>query len=153
MAKCNLNGVTLDEVKRNATNAFAAGIESGEIFAVEGCHSKNGNPMLKITGRNLRLKGFDGSTFVADGCILYNPPLIKGIIDLCDDSNDSLFIVKGAVTKTAPASKPSSDIVQSKAELEKELTEIKGKFFSLTEAEQKAAKSRMDEIEKALKTA
>lgn len=151
MAKCNLNGVTLDEVKRNATNAYAAGIESGEIFAVEGCHSKNGNPMLKITGRNLRLKDFNNHTFIAEGCILYNPPLIKAIIDLCDDSENSLHIIKGVVTKTAPA--PSSDTVVSKTELESEKAEIQKNYFSLKNKEKEAADARLETIEKLLKTA
>jgi len=152
MAKCNLNGVTLDEVMSNASNVYAAGISSGEIFSVDGCHSKSGKPMLRITGKNLRLKDFNGNNFKADGCILYNPPLIKEIIDLCDDSTDSIFIINGAVTKTAPAT-ATTDKVQPKSELEKEMAEIKAKFFSLTEAEQTAATARMKAIEAALKTA
>ena len=151
MAKCNLNGVTLDEVKRNASNAYAAGIESGEIFTVEGCHSKNGNPMLRVIGKNLRLKDFNGSTFIADGCILYNPPLIKAIIDLCDDSENSLHIIKGEVTTTAPA--PSSDTVVSKEGLKKEMDEIKANYFGLQQKEKEAADARLAAIEKMLKTA
>ena len=151
MAKVNLNGVTIEEINRNATNAYAAGIESGEIYSAEGCHSKNGNPMLKITGRNLRLKGFDGSTFIAEGCILYNPPIIKSIIEACDDSDDSIYIIKGVVSKTAPASKPTSDTVLSREELKKEMAAIQAKFFSLTDSEQETAKSRMAAIEAQLK--
>ena len=149
MAKCTLNGVTLDEVKRNASNAYAAGIESGEIFTVEGCHSKNGNPMLRVIGKNLRLKDFNGSTFIADGCILYNPPLIKAIIDLCDDSESSLHIIKGVVSKTAPA--PSSDTVKSKAELEKEKAELQKGYFNLKGEEKEAADARLAAIETLLK--
>ena len=151
MAKCNLNGITVEEINRNSTNAYAAGIDSGEIFSVEGCHSKNGNPMLRVIGKNLRLKDFNGSTFIADGCILYNPPLIKAIIDLCDDSENSLYITNGAVSKTAPA--PSSDTVQSKEELRKEKAELEKGYFNLKDEEQKAAKSRIDAIEALLKTA
>ena len=150
MAKCNLNGISIDEVNRNAANAYAAGIDSGEIFTVEGCHSKKGNPMLRVIGRALVCRGFDGSTFAADGCILYNPPIIKAIIDLCDNSDASIFIVGGTVTKTAPATATTSDTVVSKTDLQKEMDEIKAKFFQLSDAEQKAATARMKAIETAL---
>ena len=152
MAKCTLNGVTLDEVKRNASNAYAAGIESGEIFTVEGCHSKNGNPMLRVIGKNLRLKDFNGSTFIADGCILYNPPLIKAIIDLCDDSESSLHIIKGVVSKTAPST-TTSDTVVSKTDLQKEREEIQKGYFNLKGAKKEAADARLAAIETQLKTA
>ena len=152
MAILNLNGITLDEVKSSSSNAYAASISSGEIFRVVCRHSKNGNILLVIEGKALNCKGFNGDSFVADGCILYNPPLTKTIVEACDNSDASLFIVNGAVTKTAPAT-ATTDTVTSKAELEKEMTEIKAKFFSLTEADQKTAKARMDAIEKLLKTA
>lgn len=151
MAKCNLNGITLDEVKRNATNAYAAGIDSGEIHKVVCRHSKNGNVLLAVEGKALTCKDFNGSTFIAEGCILYNPPLVKAIIDLCDGSDASIFIIKGVVTKTAPASKPTSDIVQSKEELKKEKDELEGKFSLLKGKEKTAAKSRIDAIEAQLK--
>ena len=146
MAKLDLNGVTLDEVKSNANSSYAANIISGEIYSVVCRHSKNGNVLLAVEGKALSCKSFDGSSFVADGCILYNPPLTKTIVAACDDSESSLFIVKGAVTTTAPASKPSSDTVASKEELqaEKKKLELEGK---------KTAKSRIDAIEKTLKNA
>ena len=117
MAKVNLNGVTLDEVKRNSNNAFATNIVSGEILRVTCRHSKNNNILLAVEGKALTCKGFDGDTFVVEGCVLYNPPLVRGIIEACDDSENSLFIINGAVSKTAPASKPSTDTVE---ELKKE---------------------------------
>ena len=152
MAKLDLNGITLDEVKSNSSNAYAAGIDSGEIQKVVCRHSKKGNVVLSIEGKALYCKAFDGSTFIADGCILYNPPLTRCIVEACDDSNDSIYIIKGVVTKTAPSSKPTSDKVTPKAELEKEAEEIKGKLEKLTGAEQKTAKSRLAAIEKMLKT-
>ena len=151
MAKCNLNGITVEEINRNSTNAYAAGIDSGEIFSVEGCHSKNGNPMLRVMGKALNCRDFNNRSFIADGCVLYNPPLIKAIIDLCDDSTDSLHIIKGVVSKTAPA--PSSDTVRSKEELQKEKAELEKGYFGLKGEEQKAAKSRIDAIEALLKNA
>lgn len=151
MAKIDLNGVTLDEVKRNASNAYAASIISGEIHTVACRHSKNGNVLLAIEGKALTCKDFNGNNFVADGCILYNPPLTKSIVEACDDTDTPVFIIKGAVSKTAPASKPSSDTVQSKEELQKELTTLQAKFFQLSDIDQKAAKSRIDAIETALK--
>lgn len=151
MAKCNLNGVTLDEVKRNSTNAYAAGIDSGEIFSLEGCHSKKGNPMLRVVGKNLRLKDFNGNNFVADGCILYNPPLIKELIDHCDDSEVPIFIVAGVVSKTAPTT--SSDTVLSKEELQKEKEKLQASYFSLKGKEKEAAEARLAAIEGLLTTA
>ena len=153
MAKLDLNGVTVEEINRNATNAYAASITSGEIQKVVCRHSKNGNVLLAVEGKALTCKDFNNNSFVADGCILYNPPLTKTIVAACDDSDASIFIVKGVVTKTAPSSKPTSDTVLSKANLEKEAAEIKAKFFSLTPTEQETAKARIEAIEKALKTA
>ena len=150
MAKLDLNGVTLDEVKRNSTNAYAASIISGEIFSVACRHSKNGNVVLRIEGKALNCKGFNGDVFIADGCNLYNPPLTRCIVEACDDSTDSIFVVGGEVTKTAPATVTSDNVVP-KEELQKEMAEIKAKFFQLTEAEQKAATARMKAIETALK--
>ena len=153
MAKCSLNGITLDEVKSNSTNVYAASIINGEIYSVACRHSKNGNIVLVIEGKALSCKGFNGDTFVVDGCNLYNPPLTKMLVEACDDTDNSIFIVRGAVSKTAPASKPSSDKVVSKEELKKEKEEIEGKLEKLTGAEQKTAKSRLAAIEKMLKTA
>ena len=115
MAKLDLNGVTLDEVKRNSANAFASNIVSGEIFRVTCRHSKNNNVLLAIEGKALNCKSFDGGSFTADGCILYNPPLVKAIVEACDDSDTVVFIVNGAVS-TAPA---STDIVKPIEKLKK----------------------------------
>lgn len=153
MAILNLGSVTLDEVKNNANNAYAANIVSGEIHAVVCRHSKNDNVVLAIEGKALSCKSFDGSTFVADGCNLYNPPLTRAIVEACDGSDDSIYIVKGVVTKTAPSSKLMSDIVASKEELQQELAATKAKFSQLAEADQKSATARMKAIEVALKNA
>ena len=151
MAKIDLNGVTLDEVKSNANSSYAANIISGEIHAVSCRHSKNGNILLVIEGKALTCKSFDGSSFVVDGCILYNPPLTRAIVEACDDSTDSLHIIKGVVSKTAPA--PSSDTVKSKAELEKEKAELQKGYFNLKGEEKEAADARLAAIETQLKTA
>ena len=161
MAKCNLNGVTLDEVRSNASNSYAASIISGEIFSVEGLHSKNGNPMLRVIGKNLACKDFNGNGFAADGCILYNPPMIKAIIEACDDTDATIFIAKGAVSKTAPASKPTSDTVLSKEEETKEIdSKIKAlqKSIAVEEDNSKIAKlnaeiASLRDRKKTLKTA
>ena len=154
MAKVDLNGVTLDEVKRNSNSSYAASISSGEIYSVACRHSKNGNIVLVIEGKALTCKSFDGSSFTADGCILYNPPLTRAIVEACDDTDTPVFIIKGVVTKTAPApSKPSSDKVTPKAELEKEKDEIQKNFFSLKGKEKTAAEARLAAIETLLKTA
>ena len=115
MAKVDLNGITVEEINRNSNTAFAANIISGEIFRVTCRHSKNNNVILAVEGFALNCKGFDGSTFVTEGCFLYNPPLVRAIVESCDDSTDSLFIINGAVSKTAPAA--STDTVE---ELKKE---------------------------------
>ena len=151
MAKVELNGVTLDEVKRNSANAYAANIVSGEIFRVTCRHSKNNNVLLAIEGKALTCKSFDGSSFVSDGCILYNPPLTKIIVESCDDSTDSIYVINGAVTKTALV--PSSDTVLSKAELEKEKQELQTNYFGLKADQKAAADARLAAIEKLLKTA
>ena len=111
MATLYLGSVTVEEINRSANNAYAANIISGEIFRVTGRHSKNNNILLAVEGFALHCKSFDGGSFTAEGCILYNPPLIKAIIEACDDSENSLYIVAGTVTKTAPAA--STDIVVS----------------------------------------
>ena len=113
MATLVLNGITLDEVKRNANNSYAASISSGEIHRVVCRHSKNNNVLLAIEGKSLNCKGFDGGSFTADGCILYNPPLVRQVVEACDNSDDVIFIVNGAVSKTAPANNASTDIVVS----------------------------------------
>ena len=115
MAKCNLNGITVEEINRNSTKAFAANIVSGEIFQVVCRHSKSGNILLVVEGKALTCKGFDGNTFIADGCILYNPPLTKQIVEACDDSDTVVFIVNGAVSKTAPASTDTVVSIDKKA--------------------------------------
>ena len=154
MAKCNLNGVTLDEVKSNSSNVYAASITSGEIFSVVCRHSKNGNIVLSIEGKALACKGFNGDTFVVDGCFLYNPPLTRALVEACDDSNDSIYIIKGAVTKTAPATATTtSDTVVSKTDLQKEREEIQKGYFNLKGAKKEAADARLAAIETQLKTA
>ena len=153
MAKCNLNGVSLDEVKRSANNAYAAGIDSGEIFSVACRHSKNGNILLAVEGKALTCRDFNGNTFLCDGCILYNPPLTRAIVEACNGDDASIFIVGGEVSKTAPATATSSDTVLSKEELQKEAAEIKAKFFNLKGAEKAAAEARLEAIETQLKTA
>ena len=110
MAKIELNGITVEEINRSSMSAFASNIVSGEIFKVTCRHSKSGNILLAIEGKSLNCKGFDGGNFVADGCVLYNPPLVLRIVESCDDSTDTLYITNGAVSKTAPA---STDIVVS----------------------------------------
>ena len=111
MAKIELNGITVEEINRNSNTAFASNIVSGEIFKVVCRHSKNGNVLLAVEGKALHCKDFNGGSFTAEGCILYNPPLVRCIVESCDDSTDSLFIINGAVSKTAPAA--STDIVVS----------------------------------------
>ena len=117
MARIDLNGITVEEINRSATSAYAASITSGEIFRVVCRHSKNGNILLAVEGKALTCKDFNGNNFMAEGCILYNPPLTKQIVEACDDTDTPVFIVKGAVSKTAPA--PSTDTVQSKEDANK----------------------------------
>ena len=152
MAKCNLNGVSLDEVKRSANNAYAAGIDSGEIFSVACRHSKNGNILLVVEGKALNCKGFNGDIFVADGCFLYNPPLTRAIVEACNGDDASIFIVGGAVSKTAPAT-ATTDTVVSKEELRKEKDELQKNYFSLKGDEKATADARLAAIETLLKTA
>ena len=161
MAKLNLGEVTLDEVRSNANNSYAASISSGEIFKVACRHSKNGNVVLAIEGKDLNCKDFNGSTFIADGCFLYNPPLTKSLVEACDDTDTSIFIIKGAVSKTAPASKPTSDIVKSKEEETKEIdSKIKAlqKSIAVEDDDAKIAKlnaeiASLRDRKKTLKTA
>ena len=151
MAKIDLNGVTLDEVKRNANSSYAASISSGEIHSVACRHSKKGNVILAIEGKALNCQGFDGSIFTADGCILYNPPLMRAIVEACDDSEASLFIVAGAVTTTAPLT--TTDKVVSKEALSAEKADIQKKYFELKGEQKAAADARLAAIETLLKNA
>ena len=117
MATLVLNNVTREEIAGNAKKSYAASISSGEIFSVACRHSKNGNVLLVIEGKALNCKDFGGNNFVADGCVLYNPPLVLRIVEACDDSTDTLYITNGAVSKTAPAT--STDIVKPIEKLKK----------------------------------
>ena len=150
MAILNLNGITVEEINRNSKNSYAANIVSGEIFSVACRHSKNGNILLAIEGKALDCRDFNGNSFAADGCILYNPPLTRWIVAECDNSDASIFVVNGAVSKTAPASKPSTDKVVSKEALLDEKQKLQAEFFSLSDADQKAATERLKNIEAAL---
>ena len=152
MAKLALNGVTLDEVKSNSSNVYAASIISGEIFSVSCRHSKNGNIVLKVEGKALNCKGFNGDNFTVEGCFLYNPPLTRAIVEACDNSDTPIFIVNGAVSKTAPAT-VTSDKVTPKEELKKEMDEIKRDYFNLKGEAKAAADARLAAIETQLKTA
>ena len=150
MAKIDLNGISIDEVNRNANSSFAASIDSGEIFRVTCRHSKNGNVMLRIEGFALNCKDFNGRDFAADGCILYNPALTKAIVESCDDSDNSIFIINGAVSKTAPTTE-TTDKVVSREELRKEAAEIQNGYFALRGKAKAAADARLAAIENALK--
>ena len=152
MAKCDLNGIAIEEINRNSGRAYAASITSGEIFRVTARHSKNGNVLLLVEGKALVCKGFDNNNFVADGCILYNPPMVKMLVAACDNSDASIFIVAGEVSKTAPAAE-TSDKVVSREELKKEMDELQSKYFSLKDEAKAAADARLAAIEKLLKTA
>lgn len=161
MATLNLGSVTLDEVKRSANSAYAASIISGEIFSVSCRHSKNGNVVLAIEGKALSCKGFNGDSFVVDGCFLYNPPLTRAIVEACNGDDASIFIVKGAVSTTAPATATSSDTVLSKEEETKEIDrKIKAlqKSIAIEEDDSKIAKlnaeiASLRDRKKTLKTA
>ena len=150
MAKLDLNGITLDEVKRNSNSSYAASITSGEVFSVACRHSKNGNVVLVIEGKALKCKSFNGDVFMAEGCFLYNPPLTRAIVEACDDSDASIFIVNGAVSKTAPKT-TTSDAVVSKADLQKEREKIQSNYFNLKGSDKEAADARLAAIETALK--
>jgi hypothetical protein len=151
MAKIDLNGISVEEINSNANSSYAASISSGEIFRVVCRHSKNGNVLLAIEGKALTCKDFNGNNFMAEGCILYNPPLTKTIVAACDNSHDSIFIVKGEVSKTAPKM-TTSDIVVSKEKLQEEKTTIQNNYFTLKGEEKAAADARLAAIEVALKS-
>lgn len=154
MAKVDLNGVSLDEVRSNSSNAYAANIVSGEIYKVVCRHSKNGNVLLAIEGKSLNCKDFNGGNFLSDGCILYNPPLTRCIVEACDDSDSSIFVVNGAVSTTAPkTTTTSSDTVISKEALSAEKAEIQKNYFGLKGKAKAAADARLEAIETQLKTA
>ena len=150
MAKCDLNGIAIEEIQRNSNSSFAASIISGEIFRVTCRHSKKGNIILSIEGKALNCRDFNGDNFTTEGCFLYNPALTRAIVEACDDSDTPVFIVAGEVTKTAPA---TSDTVVSKTDLQKEAAEIQNGYFALPREAKAAADARLAAIEKLLKTA
>ena len=140
----------------NLQNDLATQFLSGVVGRVETAHislTEKGRSKASITG------SFTGITFdkirtpVITTGVLFNPSLLEKLRIFFEENDCAAFInEKGEVSKTAP-SEPSTDKVVSKTELEKERTEIQGKFFSLTEADQKVATARLEAIEKALKTA
>ena len=85
--------------------------------------------------------------------VLFNPSLLEKL-RVFFEANDCPAHVseKGEVSKTAPAtSKPTSDTVLSKEQLQKEKETIQSKFFSLKGKEKEAAEARLAAIEVALK--
>ena len=116
MAILVLGSVTREEIAGNAGKSYAALIKSGEIFKVTCRHSKSGNILLAVEGKALHCTDFNNNNFEASGCILYNPAQVGCIVEACDDSDTVVFIVNGAVSKTAPA---STDIVKPIEKLKK----------------------------------
>lgn len=144
-------GVSATNLQNDLAGQFLGGLV-GRIDSAHITLTDKGRSKASVVGE------FIGTTFdkvktpVINTGVLFNPSLLEKL-RLFFEKNDCPAYVseKGEVSATAPASKPSSDKVQSKEELQKEAEEIKAKYFNLSDIDQKAAKSRMDAIEVLLK--
>ena len=146
-------GVSATNLQNDLAGQFLGGLV-GRIDSAHITLTDKGRSKASVVGE------FIGTTFdkvktpVINTGVLFNPSLLEKL-RLFFEKNDCPAYVseKGEVTTTAPSSKPTSDTVLSKEELQKEMTTIQAKFFQLSEADQKAATARMKDIETALKTA
>ena len=145
-------GVSAADLRRDLSTQFLGNV-SGRIDSAHIELTEKGRSKASIIGEFIGVTFDKVKTPILTNGILFNPSLLEKL-RIFFESNDCPAYVSqnGAVSATAPAT-ATTDIVQSKAELEKEMNEIKAKFFQLSDADQAAAKSRMDAIEKALKTA
>lgn len=147
------DGVSAENLRQDLSTQFLGGLV-GRIDTAHISLTDKGRSKASVVGE------FTGTTFdkvktpVLTTGILFNPSLLEKL-RLFFEKNDCPAHVseKGEVT-TAPASKPtSSDTVVNKAALSAEKAHLQSKFFSLTEAEQQEAKSRIAAIESLLKNA
>lgn len=148
------DGVSAENLQNDLATQFLGSVV-GRIDTVHISLTDKGRSKASVIGE------FIGTTFdkvktpVLTKGILFNPSLLEKL-RLFFAANDTPAFVseRGEVSKTAPATATTtSDTVVSKEGLKKEAEEIKAKFFSLTPTDQVAAKARIEEIEKLLKTA
>lgn len=144
-------GVSAENLKNDLATQFLGSL----VGRVDSAHielTAKGRSKASITGE------FVGTTFdkvktpkIEKG-VLFNPSLLEKLRVFFTTNDVPAFVSEnGEVSATAPAT-VTTDTVLSKANLEKELTEIKRNFSNLKGKEKAAAFLRMDEIETALKT-
>ena len=146
-------GVSASNLQNDLKNQFLGSLV-GRVDTAHITLTDKGRSKASVVGEFVGLTFDKVKTPKINAAVLFNPSLLEKLRIFFEKNDVPAYVSeKGEVSATAPATATSSDTVLSKADLEKELTEIKAKFFSLTEADQKAATERMKAIETSLKTA
>ena len=140
----------------NLQNDLAGQFLGSVVGRVDSAHitlTEKGRSKASVVGEFIGITFDKIKTPVINTGVLFNPSLLEKLRIFFGANDCPAYInEKGEVSKTAPAT-VTTDTVLSKANLEKELKEIKSIFSDLKGQEKAAAFLRMDEIETALKTA
>ena len=144
------DGVSAENLRQDLAGQFLGNL-IGRIDSAHISLTAKGRSKASITGEFVGVTFDKIKTPVITTGVLFNPSLLEKL-RLFFLSHDVPAYVSEGGEVSATATATSSDTVLSKANLEKELAEIKSKFSNLKGKEKTAAFLRMDEIETALKT-
>ena len=146
------DGVSAADLRRDLSTQFLGGL-TGRIDSAHISLTDKGRSKASVVGEFIGVTFDKVKTPVITKGMLFNPSLLEKLRIFFEKNDCPAYVSEnGEVSATAPTT-VTSDTVLSKAELEKEMTEIKAKFSQLKGKEREAAKSRIDAIEVALKTA
>lgn len=142
-------GVSAENLRNDLSTQFLGSLV-GRVDSAHITLTEKGRSKASISGEFVGITFDKIKTPVITTGVLFNPSLLEKLRVFFAANDVPAYVSNsGEVSATAPA--PSSDNVVSKTDLQKEMEGIKAKFFSLTEADQKAATARMKAIEVALK--
>ena len=146
-------GVSAENLKNDLATQFLGSLV-GRVDSAHISLTAKGRSKASITGEFVGVTFDKIKTPVITTGVLFNPSLLEKLRLFFLSHDVPAYVSEGGeVSATAPATTTSSDTVVSKEALLAEKAHLQAKFFSLTEADQKEAKSRIDAIETALKTA
>ena len=145
-------GVSAENLRQDLSTQFLGSVV-GRIDSVHISLTDKGRSKASVIGEFMGVTFDKVKTPKIEKGVLFNPSLLEKL-RLFFAANDCPAYIneKGEVSATAPAT-TTSDTVLSKEALLAEKAHLQAKFFQLAEADQKEAKSRIDAIETALKTA
>ena len=146
-------GVSATNLQNDLSTQFLSGVV-GRIDSAHISLTEKGRSKASVVGE------FIGTTFdkvktpVINTGVLFNPSLLEKLRIFFEKNDVPAYVSNsGEVSATAPASKPSSDIVINKTDLQKEKDEIQRGYFDLKGEAKAAADARLAAIEVALKSA